>query len=301
MRVHHLNCGLMAPLGGALFDGASAGPTAKLACHCLLLETDQGLVLVDTGFGMKDVRHPHRRLSSFFLYLDNIQLDPDLTAIRQIERLGFSPYDVRHIVMTHLDFDHTGGLEDFPQAAVHVTQRELDAASRASGFRDTRRYPRGHLDGVRSWRTYGAGGDRWFGFDSVRALRGLSPEILLVSLPGHTAGHCGVAIDTGGGWLLHAGDGYFFRHEMDEPERRCPAATRAYQRLMAVDYELHLYNQARLRELYQDARAPMTVFCTHDMVEFEALREMNISGPGSRAPAPNRARAGARDADRASA
>ena len=53
MRVHHLNCGLMAPLGGALFDGVSAGPTAKLACHCLLIETGQGLVLVDTGFGIK--------------------------------------------------------------------------------------------------------------------------------------------------------------------------------------------------------------------------------------------------------
>ena len=103
MRVHHLNCGLMAPLGGALFDGVSAGPTAKLACHCLLIETGQGLVLVDTGFGMKDVRHPHARISPFFIWLDNIQFDPELTAMSQIERLGFSTWDVRHIVMTHLD------------------------------------------------------------------------------------------------------------------------------------------------------------------------------------------------------
>jgi glyoxylase-like metal-dependent hydrolase (beta-lactamase superfamily II) len=112
MRIYHLNCGLMAPFGGALFDGVSKGPLAKLACHCLLLETDHGLVLVDTGFGMKDARHPHRRISPFFIVLDNIQFDPELTAICQIERLGFSPRDVRHIVMTHLDFDHTGGIED---------------------------------------------------------------------------------------------------------------------------------------------------------------------------------------------
>lgn len=304
MRVHHPNCGLMAPLGGALFDGVSAGPTAKLACHCLLIETGQGLVLVDAGFGMKDVRHPHARISPFFIWLDNIQFDPELTAIRQIERLGFSPYDVRHIVMTHLDFDHAGGLEDFPWAEVHVMQRELDAASRATGFRDTRRYPKGHLDGVRNWRTYRSGGERWFGFETVRGLRGLPPEILLVLLPGHTAGHCGVAIDTGAGWLLHAGDAYFFRHEMDEPERRCPAATRAYQRLMAVEYGLHLHNQARLRELYQDPRAPIAVFCTHDIVEFQALRDINISGLTPRTAAPNSAAAGARaagDARRASA
>jgi glyoxylase-like metal-dependent hydrolase (beta-lactamase superfamily II) len=305
MRIHHLNCGLMAPLGGALFDGVSAAATAKLACHCLLVETDEGLVLVDTGFGMKDVRHPHRRLSPFFIWLDNIRFDPELTAIRQIERLGFSPRDVRHIVMTHLDFDHTGGIEDFPWAAVHVSERELDAASRATGFRDTRRYPEGHLDGVRRWQTYRPGGGRWFGFGAVRELRGLPPEILFVSLPGHTAGHCGVALDTGAGWLLHAGDAYFFRHEMDGPERRCPPATRAYQRLMAVDHELHLRNQARLRELYQGRRGPLAIFCTHDIVEFEALRRLDISsGLGARAPAPNRAAAGARaarDAERASA
>ena len=68
--------------------------------------------------------------------LDNIRFDPRLTAMRQIERLGFSPREVRHIVMTHLDFDHTGGIEDFPWAAVHVSARELDAASRATGFRE---------------------------------------------------------------------------------------------------------------------------------------------------------------------
>ena len=60
MRIHHLNCGLMEPLGGAMFDGVSGGATAKLACHCLLVETDQGLVLVDTGFGLQDVRQPYR-------------------------------------------------------------------------------------------------------------------------------------------------------------------------------------------------------------------------------------------------
>ena len=222
MRIHHLNCGLMEPLGGAIFDGVSGGATAKLACHCLLLETDQGLVLVDTGFGLKDVRHPHRRISPFFVMLDNIRFDPRLTAMRQIERLGFSPRDVRHIVMTHLDFDHTGGIEDFPWAAVHVSARELEAAARATGFRDTRRYPKGHLDGVRHWQTYRSGGERWFGFEAVRELRGLT-DILLVSLPGHTAGHCGVAIRLGDGWLLHAGDTYFHRHEMDRADPRMPA------------------------------------------------------------------------------
>lgn len=50
MRVHHLNCGCMCPLGGALFDGYSRRLTASVVCHCLLIETDtNGLILVDTS------------------------------------------------------------------------------------------------------------------------------------------------------------------------------------------------------------------------------------------------------------
>ncbi|HAC66528.1 MAG TPA: MBL fold metallo-hydrolase, partial [Pseudomonas sp.] len=37
MRIHHLNCGCMCPLGGALYDGFSRGLAAHLACHCLLV------------------------------------------------------------------------------------------------------------------------------------------------------------------------------------------------------------------------------------------------------------------------
>ncbi|NIU60599.1 MAG: MBL fold metallo-hydrolase, partial [Pseudomonas stutzeri] len=110
MRIHHLNCGCMCPLGGALFDGFSKGLTAQLVCHCLLLETDQhGLVLVDTGFGTEDVRRPGERLSPFFRALNNIRLEPRYTALEQLHRLGFAAEDVRHIVLTHLDFDHAGG------------------------------------------------------------------------------------------------------------------------------------------------------------------------------------------------
>src|SRR2546429_4224699 len=53
------------------------------------------------------------------------------------------------------------------------------------------------------------GGEPWFGFRAVRDLPGLPPEILVIPLPGHTRGHIGVAVDTGAGWLLHAGDAFY--------------------------------------------------------------------------------------------
>jgi hypothetical protein len=48
MKVHHLNCGTM------------NSPGAPVICHVLLMETDNGLVLVDSGFGLQDCADPTR-------------------------------------------------------------------------------------------------------------------------------------------------------------------------------------------------------------------------------------------------
>ena len=277
MRVHHLNCGCMCPLGGALMDGFSRGPTARLVCHCLLVEADQGLVLVDTGFGSRDLERPYGRLSPLFVHLNRIQLEAKYTALEAVRRLGFSANDVRHIVLTHLDFDHAGGLEDFPAATVHVMRTEAAAAAERAGFIARNRSRPKQWDEVRAWRYHDAAGEPWFGFRAVRALEGLPPEILMIPLPGHTDGHAGVAIDTPDGWLLNAGDTYFFRHEIGRAERRCPPGARAYQRMMAVDHDLHLQNQERVRALSLDRGAGVRIFCSHDAVELEALQRQSVA------------------------
>lgn len=290
VRVHHLNCGTMCPLGGRLMDGMSRdlGP-ARLVCHCLLIETEAGLVLVDTGLGMRDVRFPHPRLSRFYRNLLRPRLDPDETAVRQVERLGFAAADVRHILLTHLDFDHAGGLEDFPLATVHLLAAELEAARRRNGPVARGRYRPMQWDEGPKWRTYPiGGGEPWFGFEAVRDLAGLPPEVLLVPLAGHSWGHTGVAIDTDEGWLLHAGDAYFFRGEIGSPRRRCPPGLRAYQRLMEVDRRARLRNQDRLRRLSLEQRGQVRILCGHDAVEFDRWR-----GQPRAAAAPARAAQGA--------
>jgi len=276
MRIHHLNCGTDCPVGGALFDGRSLGPLGKLVCHCLLIETDvHGLVLVDTGYGLKDVAHPHPRITRKWRAMLNIRFHERDTAIRQVEALGYRASDVRHIVATHLDFDHAGGLEDFPNAAVHVMQREHDdATGPRAGVVARNRWRPAQFDGVERWRGYGARGEPWFGFDAVRDLDGLPPDILLVPLPGHTWGHVGVAIRLDDGrWLLHAGDAYFYRGEMRQARRRCPAGLRAFQRLMEVDADQRMRNQERLRALSIERRDAVTVTCTHDPVELECCQQ----------------------------
>ncbi|HEU4458053.1 MAG TPA: MBL fold metallo-hydrolase [Methylibium sp.] len=273
MKLHHLNCISSCPLGGRLMDGRSASvfQRGRLCCHCALLETDRGLVLIDTGFGLDDVRQPRRRLSAFFLALLSPDFREEMTALRQIERLGFRAADVRHVVLTHLDFDHAGGLTDFPQARVHMLSAEHDAAVERRTWLDRQRY-RPQQWGDRSrWHGYLSGaGEPWFGFSAVRALDGLDEELLLVPLVGHTLGHAGVAFRADGRWHLQAGDAYFDRREMDFEHPRCAPGLRMYQTLMEKDRGLRLANQQRLRQLKREQGANLSLMCSHDPMEFEA-------------------------------
>ena len=271
MRIHHLSCGTMCPYGGRLWDGYSpVVRPARIVCHCLLIETEVGLVLVDTGFGTRDIAQP-QRLSAFFRLANRIRLRELNIALRQIESLGFSAADVRHIVLTHLDFDHAGGIEDFPEATVHVFGTELDAAKSQNSWLDRQRYRPMQWDRSVNWERYAPEGERWFGFSCVRELVGMPPEILMVPLTGHTLGHCGVAVRVPEGWLFHAGDAYFFRDEMALGEYSCTPMLHVYQRLMAAHNETRLLNQTRLRELKRAHGREIRLFCAHDTKELEEL------------------------------
>jgi glyoxylase-like metal-dependent hydrolase (beta-lactamase superfamily II) len=244
----------------------------ELVCHCLLVEGEDGLVLVDTGFGLNDIRHPRDRLSAFFLALVKPAFREDMTAIRQIERLGFDARDVRHIVMSHLDFDHAGGLDDFPHATVHLLRRERDDAIDQRTWMDRQRFRPQQWMHRDLWRTYVAtNGEHWFGFERVQPLDGVRDDVLLVPLPGHTHGHCGIAVRRDEGWLFLAADAYFHEREMDRRQPYCTPGLRFYQWMLEKDRTARLTNQLRLRALAAEHDGEVEVFCSHDVAEFERL------------------------------
>jgi glyoxylase-like metal-dependent hydrolase (beta-lactamase superfamily II) len=170
---------------------------------CLLVETKQGLVLVDTGLGQEDYVHPPGILRVFQI-ITIVPLKPEEAAARQIARLGYKTEDVRHIVLTHMHFDHCGGLPDFPQAQVHVHRGEYEAfTGRRRRWTDFG-YVRRHIAHQPRFVLYDDAGDQWMDFAAMRLP--FEPPMWLVPLFGHTRGHCGVAIETPKGWLFHVAD-----------------------------------------------------------------------------------------------
>jgi glyoxylase-like metal-dependent hydrolase (beta-lactamase superfamily II) len=169
-----------------------------------LVETEQGLVLIDTGPGRDDYIHPPAILRLFRVIM-SVPFDPQEAVIHQLPRLEYKPEDVRHIILTHMHFDHCGGLPDFPWAKVHVHRREYDAfTGRMRQWTDLA-YVQRHITHVTDWALYDGGGEKWYDFDAIRLP--FKPEMWLVPLHGHSWGHCGVAVKLEAGWFFNAADG----------------------------------------------------------------------------------------------
>jgi glyoxylase-like metal-dependent hydrolase (beta-lactamase superfamily II) len=260
MRIHHLNCATIRPPW-----------VPEMVTHCLLVETGSELVLVDAGYGTGDIDSTRERMGALLPRLLRPALQRCETAIEQVRRLGFAPEDVRNVILTHLDVDHVGGVSDFPWARVHLTRDELRGAFEDPSFGERQRF--GHLSWARGldFATYDPSGEPWFGLPCARELDGLPADLLLVSLPGHTRGHAGVALRLGERWLLHCGDAYFYHAEM-RPEPHRPRALALFQR-MCIDDARRRENQARLRQLVENHGDEVQVFCSHDRREYEAARD----------------------------
>ncbi|MDN4518080.1 MULTISPECIES: MBL fold metallo-hydrolase [Mycolicibacterium] len=259
MKVHHLNCGTIRPTG-----------VGTMVCHVLLVESADGLVLVDTGFGTHDCEDPNRfgRIRSRFI---RPNFDRGETALNQIRQLGFRRSDVRHVVVTHFDADHIGGLADFPDALVHVTTTEAFGAMRSPSIQERIRFrPPQWAHGPRIVE-HDIDGEAWRGFAAAKELTEIGPGFVLISLPGHTRGHACVAVDAGHRWLLHAGDSFYHPGTLAGAPP-VPKWTARLEMLVASDKQKVKQNHVRLAELYRRQDPDLMILCSHDVTLYEQAR-----------------------------
>ena len=261
----------MCPLAGGFVTGV--GPKfarGLMVAHCLLIETDQhGLVLVDTGFGLKDVASPEARLGRESVVVLGAPREVDC-AIRHVERLGFKGTDVRHIVLTHMDLDHAGGISDFPHARIHVMAAEHRSALARESHIERKRYRPVQWEHGADFTLHDPKrGESWRGFSCVRNIDGLPPELMMLPLDGHTRGHACVALELPEGPLVYAGDAYFHHATVRGPKDHVPPAVRLYEWVLAYDKQKLAQNHVQLRALA--AQGDVTLFCAHDVTEFRDL------------------------------
>ena len=199
MSIHYLNCLTIRPYFPRVIGGIT----------CLLVETNQGPVLVDTGIGIRD----YRSKGLMRLFLKGLRSKFDLleTAFYQVQRLGLQPEDVKHIVITHMHLDHAGGLPDFPKASVHIFKSEYDHIMHRPGWE----FLPAHWAHGPNWVVHNLMSEKWYDFNAIH-LTGFEPEIWLVPLSGHTPGLCGVAIRNETGWVLYGSDAVPFYMRVDD-------------------------------------------------------------------------------------
>ena len=206
-----------------------------------LVEHPTGTAVFDTGMHA-DLEHSKERMRST-AELFEVELSPESSVTGQLAERGLAPGDVDVAVVSHLHFDHCGGLAQLPDARMVVQQAEWDAAFDG---------PLVDL-GVFNPEDFDLGHDRQV-LDGEHDLFG-DGSVMVVPTPGHTAGHQSLLIE---GRLLLTGDACYCRLALDLD---APPA-------FAHDVERQRQAFAWLRE--QEATGTQLVF-SHDADQWLAL------------------------------
>jgi N-acyl homoserine lactone hydrolase len=138
-----------------------------------LIQTDDGTnVLVDTGFP-REMVGAYRQASE-----PGPRVDEEEYVVNRLAALGLTPKDIRYLVATHLDGDHAGGHDEFPDSEIVIQQEHLDAARTLERFQRNRAH----------WDAPG------LHYRTVDGDTELLPGIELIKTTGHKPGHQSVLV-----------------------------------------------------------------------------------------------------------
>ena len=211
LKLHALQAGGQKLDGGAMFGvvpkplwerriPADERNRIQLGMRCLLIEHDDGLILIDSGAGNKETAKFHDIYG-----IENVGADGRTALEDALAKVGHAPDDVRIVINTHLHFDHGGGntwrneggeiLPSFPRARYIVQRGEYDYATHTNERTAASYFPPNFEPLMRAGI-----------LELVEGERDVVPGIRVVPTPGHVPFHQGILVESAGERAFYFGD-----------------------------------------------------------------------------------------------
>lgn len=186
-----------------------------------------GKILIDTGYSPWFITHTQHFPAILYRYLLPVRITAEESLSNQLmEKYAISPTQIDHIILTHFHGDHIGGLKDFPLAKVHCLKEAYQAVASLRGIKATMKGFIPELcpadlpsrlffaddcknDSENNNKNYGQNYSKNYGKNHGTKAQISLPfaefptginwsgdgRIILIELPGHAPGQCGVLLN----------------------------------------------------------------------------------------------------------
>lgn len=268
MKISILNCGYIRIHEELLYGGgnmmtdmrkAVMAPDSRrvtLPVYAYLIEHPAGLFLVDTGWsrdispsGKYDHKAVRKELPAHLALLYRPYVPEGMAVVEQLGSMGIRPQDLSAVLITHLDADHVSGLRSVSKAGRIVVPEDEAYWTVRTKYR--LRQPEDLWSTVSAERVFFRGhllGPLHKAIDITG-----DGSIMMVNLPGHTDGMCGVMVRGSGKFVLMASD--------------AAISSRSWERMegpgFAADSALQLRSLEWIAEMASDPGCE-AVLCSHD-------------------------------------
>ncbi len=193
------------------------GPTVAVPVPAFLVRhPTAGLVLIDTGLHPSIASDPEANLGRLATSFTEWTVRPGEDVASRLRANDTDPSEVGTVIMTHLHLDHASGISEFPGATFVVSSKEWDDA--CSGlFPLLKYYRRQQFDHAFDFRTVDYSSDSTNSFSTFGRSFDLFGDgsVVLVSTPGHSAGHQSVVLRLADRPMLIAGDAIFLAGQLE--------------------------------------------------------------------------------------
>ncbi len=173
-----------------IFDDNHDAPHA-MDYFMWLLQCGDAVILVDTGYDDKEAQSRSRP----------IRLNPH----EALRPFGISPEQITDVIVTHLHYDHAGGLHLFPNARLHLQSAEMAFATGPCMCHDTLRMPFTADHICEAIRRLYSGQVQFYNGDGE-----IADGVTVHCIGGHSRGLQAVRVRTEAGWLVLASDAAHF-------------------------------------------------------------------------------------------